>query len=270
MFQGNADELRAIGVLLVEEHLAEDVPEAAAIARHLSYPLWIRSTGEPDPRFCITLHSPDDLPLACAQAVKRSGSGKLLLQRATEGTTLRVWFPPETKPQEAQALAATHSTESAYRLVDALVNNAVPEPVARFGDWLRAAMLEADGWFEGEFSLVDSQAYLTGLWHCDAPHPAVAALVEAKGGAYSAVHWLQSRSGLVTGIEGESKAAAMPGIVGVHVAAAPGTILSHVIDEASRDRLGFVVAKGDTAEQALQRAREAANSVTIRTTSMLD
>lgn len=84
----------------------------------------------------------------------------------------------------------------------------------------------------------------------------------------AAVLWIPARSGVVEEIRGVEKARAIPGIQDVVVAAKPGDIIRHAEDCATRDRIGYVVATGDTVAAALdaaERARDLCRIVTSYT-----
>lgn len=78
----------------------------------------------------------------------------------------------------------------------------------------------------------------------------------AKQGA--ALVWLKAGSGVVQGVDGLDRARRMPGVLQVEVPVNKGDIVGHPVDRAARDRLGHVVATGETGAQALERARDAA------------
>ena len=81
--------------------------------------------------------------------------------------------------------------------------------------------------------------------------------------------WLLTRSGVVTGFEQVEAARTMPGVVKVQINAQKGDILSHVVDRASRERGGYIVAQGDTAVQAKERLEAAREQVWITTSPAL-
>jgi biotin carboxylase len=81
----------------------------------------------------------------------------------------------------------------------------------------------------------------------------------------AAACWLEARPGVVTFVEGLDEAQRLPGVERVHVGVQPGDTISHVRDCVSRDRIGHVLATGNTAEEALERARHACASCRIVT-----
>ncbi|MCP4641242.1 MAG: ATP-grasp domain-containing protein [bacterium] len=82
----------------------------------------------------------------------------------------------------------------------------------------------------------------------------------------AAVHWIPSRSGIVTEIAGEDEARAVPGVEDVVVTVTVGTTLGHVVDCASRDAVGYVMASGDNAQEAIETATRAAEAIQLTTT----
>ena len=69
-----------------------------------------------------------------------------------------------------------------------------------------------------------------------------------------ALRWLTSRSGVVTGVTNLDHARSLPGIEAVEILAASGDVVGHIVDEASRDRIGYAIAVGSSATEALARA----------------
>jgi biotin carboxylase len=73
----------------------------------------------------------------------------------------------------------------------------------------------------------------------------------------SAIFWIPAETGQVRGIEGVEAARALPGVHEVVVNAAPGDTLDPVIDCVTRDKVGYVLTSGDTADAAVATARAA-------------
>ncbi|MBI5095672.1 MAG: hypothetical protein HZB26_24955 [Candidatus Hydrogenedentes bacterium] len=76
-------------------------------------------------------------------------------------------------------------------------------------------------------------------------------------GAGWALRWIPSGSGVVTGVEGLEQARAVPGVRAIEVFVTPGERIGHLVDATSRDRIGYVLATGDTVDRALAAANEA-------------
>ena len=85
-----------------------------------------------------------------------------------------------------------------------------------------------------------------------------------KEGA-AALFWIPAKPGDVQVIEGIEEARAVPGIREVVIYASVGDTLAPIVDCVTRDRVGYVLAEGDTTEEALTTARSAANCCKIRT-----
>ncbi len=90
---------------------------------------------------------------------------------------------------------------------------------------------------------------------------------EARG---AAICWIPTRSGIVREIWGLDEARAVPGVEEVTVFASPGQIMGHVVDCASRDRVGYVVATGPTAAAALAAAAQARDLCRVLTSPAYD
>ncbi|HNR29849.1 MAG TPA: hypothetical protein PKI11_03070 [Candidatus Hydrogenedentes bacterium] len=81
----------------------------------------------------------------------------------------------------------------------------------------------------------------------------------------AAVRWIPSHSGVIETISGVEQARNAPGVRKATLAAAPGHALGHVVDEESRDRIGYVLAVGARREDALAHAAEAVALIRIAT-----
>lgn len=82
----------------------------------------------------------------------------------------------------------------------------------------------------------------------------------------AAIAWLSSRSGVVTEVRGVEAARGCPGVVDAVVNVAVDDVLGHVVDCPTRDRVGYMVATGDTAAAALSAAQGARGLCEIITT----
>ena len=85
-----------------------------------------------------------------------------------------------------------------------------------------------------------------------------------KQGA-AALFWIPAAPGEVQAIEGIEEARAVAGVREVVVHTLVGDTLAPIVDCVTRDRVGYVLAEGDTTEDALAAARRAANCCKIRT-----
>jgi biotin carboxylase len=82
----------------------------------------------------------------------------------------------------------------------------------------------------------------------------------------AAACWIEARPGIVAAIEGRKEAERIPGVERVYVGVQPGDEISHVTDCISRDRIGHVLATGQTASAALEVAKQACAHCRVVTT----
>ena len=246
------------GVRLAQHHVATDFAEALRLANELGYPLWVRSNGKLDARFCARLNTPDDLPLVYQQAAKR-GSAGVVLQHAVDAPLFQVW--------NHTLFQVSLSDDPPYRLTEGIVTLA-REDHPGISHLAAAVASHFTDVFEAEIALTADGLLLTGVW----THPTLPLAVDAccnNAAPATAVCWLTSRSGRVTEVTGIPEAQALPGVQSVQVNVQPGDLLQHVVDQAGRDKLGYVVAIGATPNEALSHARAAAERIQIQTTVML-
>jgi biotin carboxylase len=83
----------------------------------------------------------------------------------------------------------------------------------------------------------------------------------STAGRAAAVRFLEVEPGEVTAVEGVEAAAAMPGVVNCHVSAVPGGTINEL--RSSWDRVGSVMAMGDTPDEAMQLAEKAVEQIRI-------
>ncbi|MCX5771648.1 MAG: hypothetical protein NTZ09_15450, partial [Candidatus Hydrogenedentes bacterium] len=85
----------------------------------------------------------------------------------------------------------------------------------------------------------------------------------------AAISWIPTHSGVVTAVEGLLDARAVPGVRQVRVNAKPGDVMGHVVDVATRDKVGYAIAMGASAGEALDAAEKACNLCRIVTNPAL-
>jgi biotin carboxylase len=73
----------------------------------------------------------------------------------------------------------------------------------------------------------------------------------------AAVYWIPAEPGVVRAIEGVDEALAVAGVREIVLAVKPGDTVEPVIDCVTRDRLGYVLADGDTVQAAIAAAKRA-------------
>ncbi len=84
-----------------------------------------------------------------------------------------------------------------------------------------------------------------------------------------AAQWLYSHSGIVESLDGIEEARAMPTTEAIELTVTPGDLLGHVLDIPSRDALGYVMANGNTPEEAAIHAQQAVDLITIHIKTVL-
>lgn len=129
--------------------------------------------------------------------------------------------------------------------------------VCPFSPWMPVDLFELSG----------GPGFLEGCLRCSVgKEPQF--MARRPGGA--AVHWVNTRSGRVQGILGEDQARDIYGVVDVKLAAATGDVMGHVLDCASRDRVGYVVATGVDASAARDVASRGAEACKVVTQAVYD
>jgi len=73
----------------------------------------------------------------------------------------------------------------------------------------------------------------------------------------TAVYWFPARPGIVTEIVGEAEARAIANVVELHVFVKPGDEVKHIVDCVTRDRIGYVYARGENVDEAVAATRQA-------------
>lgn len=282
----------------VESVYVSDAASAPDAASSLGAPYRVRPVGTTSGSRSTLVEDAADLDLRVAQSLRLSSEHAVLVQRAVSGKTWRVLgfkFGPGYIPVEA--LEETHA-DGLFRVpsrvtVHGDVTAADYVPVVELSR--RTAALLPNGYGLLEFEIVCPQpsgeaagplladmrlrlsvevgvdALLRAtLGIClldDALRVAVGIrpMAAACQGLSGTLAWLNSPSGVVESVQGVDAARALPGVAEIMVGAAPGQTLGHVVDEATRDRLGFVVAVGSSAALAHDRAEAACRSIQIQT-----
>jgi biotin carboxylase len=73
----------------------------------------------------------------------------------------------------------------------------------------------------------------------------------------AALYWIPAEPGTVSAIEGIEEARAVSGVREVVIDLRPGDVVEPIVDCVSRDRIGYVMTTGDTAELAVAAAKQA-------------
>lgn len=261
--------------------------------RNLAFPVWVRAGCGDGDASCMRVDHPSDLSLAAIKLRGRGAGGPVRLQPAIEGSVYRLPAFKAGRDLVSFDLIAQETTTSMYR-----VPLGYAMPVPRRGALMEAAMAAASklnrvmppGWAYVELEFVDSGSGLTLVdVQCPATlDPLLRAVVRRSQGVDLldaqlacaagraprltprceigvAAAWLITRSGVVTGFQGVEEARALPGIETVRLTAREGDRLTHVVDLATRERGGFIIATGATAATATARLAEAREKVWINT-----
>lgn len=83
----------------------------------------------------------------------------------------------------------------------------------------------------------------------------------------AALYWIPAEPGIVEVVEGLADARQASGVVDAVIEVKPGDVVDHIIDCVTRDRIGYVLAEGDTVDQAIAAACAARDRITVRTSS---
>lgn len=83
--------------------------------------------------------------------------------------------------------------------------------------------------------------------------------------SFYALQWLTCGSGIVSAIEGVEPIREDPNICEVHVSIQPGAVVRHITSRRERDKIGYVLARGGSSEEALANATGAALACKIVT-----
>lgn len=83
----------------------------------------------------------------------------------------------------------------------------------------------------------------------------------------SVLQWLKAKPGTVREIRGLEQAANTPGVHDICLQASEGKTIPDVVDCATRDKIGYVIAAGNTVDEAFSAARLAAEKIKIITTA---
>ena len=73
----------------------------------------------------------------------------------------------------------------------------------------------------------------------------------------AAISWIPTHSGVVTEIRGIEEARGVPGVEEIVIVAKPGDVMGHVVDCETRNRVGYVLATGENAQDATRAAKRA-------------
>lgn len=281
------------GVPCTQKHFTLDTTAANTSAETLGAPLWVYPYRNLSGATRMRVEQLPDCVLALNKAIRNADGAPVCIQKAADGPLFRLLgfklnreFAP-IEVFEESLLDGAYAVPMAVVLPSNLSGAAYQQLVAYA---LKAARLLPFGYYlvEMEFILEDGAPVLDALHLGHAPstlHQAVLELASgidfesdvlrvaagglptqtASRGLAAAGQWLTAHTGMVAAVDGADDARAVPGVEQVLVSVKPGDTLGHVVDAASRERIGYVVATGGRRVDALARLEEAAAKIEIRT-----
>lgn len=296
LFPEIAHHLRESAMHLPGEQV-HDIAGAGRVFSELGAPLLLRACGSWGRRSCQVVEHEAELPLILDRAKKCVPDAVLLLQKPLEGARVRVLgFKLKRDFLAADIIAEQNSYAACglpmgMTLPSGLGGGAYMEALAVAR---RAASLipAGAGYVEIELICTPEGVRLSNVALPPRPHPATKKLVllglgvnllaeclrVALGQAPQlgpskdlsvAIAWLHSRSGVVQDISHTREALAMEGVHSLQITVQPGDTVGHIVDEASRDKLGYVVAVRPTRSEAVELSEAARDCIEIITKPML-
>jgi len=290
--------LKEKGITVAEFRAVADVASARDAVAALGVPVWVRAESDSGNTFCMRVAYEADVPLAFARAQKYQVEGPVLVQKVIEGSAYRVAgflferelraadviqesFPPgpfrvaaaQWLPADLSGARYSEAVKLACQVVRALVLKSGPvevEFVVTAGGPVITEVrmpLEFDAVIQELVDAalgVDLSAAAARVRRGEAPN------LSPQRDMGAAACWIPSRSGIVTEIRGVDEASAVPGVQQVVIRVRPGEVLRHVVDAATRDRIGYVLAAGATGEYAIQAAQAARGGIEVITQSTLE
>jgi biotin carboxylase len=285
--------LRAQGVPGPSFRGAQSVEEAEAAAQEIGLPVVVKPVDACGSRGVQRVDYIEDVSLAFVQALKHSRSKAVLLEAFMAGEEYNVYGLVFEGVYRPAGIAGKERSAPPYHyntgiqmpaVVDAGTRDALVEAaetaLRAIGFESGTALVEAIVTSEGPRIVEISGRSAAGRVATDLIPFAFGldyvadslrvALGEAPRERQQyergcALYWVPSHSGVVSRIEGLNGARDMPGVREVSIAVQPGDVLGHVVDCATRDRIGYVLATGETAEEAVRNAKAARDAVHVIT-----
>jgi hypothetical protein len=281
------------GVALPAQQVVLNVTDAAAAVEALGTPVWLRPASLGDEPFRMILDHVADLPLVHRKVAAYAVAGGILVQQPVKGVPCVVVGFKLGRDFHAVEAINELLLDSAFEVPFGLSlpfagGGLAYEKVIAVAH--KAAKALPDGQYPLEMGFINTEAgpvltrihtpvrFDTGLvallrhgyavdLEADLLRLAVGdAPAEAPRRSLGAtVRWIRVSSGTVKGVVGIDKAAAMPGVEEVHVAAQPGDLVGHLIDRPCRDKLGWVLATGGRRADAEARAEAAVAAIGVKT-----
>ena len=239
--------------------------------------------------------SPEDLSLAWNMVRKHTVIPGVVLESARRGTSFSVFLerhddtihchgivdhesaPPPFRYAVASTTRTANTMEGAHvefarRALDALgiANGVARVDIAEVGETLEVSFVDTCG-----LALGLPVDLLAAAGNPSFANNAVAAVVSSKWNApiplqrSVSFRWLPVRSGQVMVPPDTGALLAMPGIVAAQVTAKTDDSLRHAIDAPGVRQVGYVVAAGNTTDEAESRARAAVEAHPVKTEKVL-
>lgn len=270
--------------------VASDEAEARSAARKLPLPLSVSPAVPSFPAIERRVDDLADLSLATRVVRPYAADGRLVLEPfddgacrcvlgwVTEGrfTLLMVVAQNPAAPHSRFPVALSGPSDYPTEM-DRLVTEAVAALELERAA-VRVTLREyAEGWQVAEVDLCPSPAWMpedlpaqsggTGFWELHA-RLALGDSPDVKCPRQgAALAWLSARSGQVSRVPANSE---LPDGCTLVCGVTPGDTVGHVLDVVSRNRLGYVVATGETTADAAQMALDCRNRYPIETRAVMD
>ena len=297
--------LKQAGFLTPRFRTARNAEEAAKAARELGFPLVIKPSDGNASKGVQTVSGVEDVSLAFDQAAQASSGGVVLLEAYMEGEEycvdglahegefhlggitgkersvlpyrydLGIFMPPPLTPRQERAIeetvrAALKALGFNQGLVHAevILEDAASLESSAAGPPSGCHIVEVAGRPGGGRIPTDLIPLVYGA---DFPADCIRVILgEAPVSTPrhfrgAALYWLPGASGIVECIEGCEEARRMPGVRDLVIGVQPGDKLGPAVDCVARDRIGYVLTEGETADEAIQRARAARDQCHIVT-----
>jgi biotin carboxylase len=283
------------GIQQPEYSVVETERDGVAAAARIGATVVVQPSRGYGGRGVHLVRHPEDVPLAIKQAWRYGGDGQILVERWVPGDKLCADAVLENGVVRLQGIIQELFGDiycTAWAAITFSELTAHAEQLSEAIGKACAAIGFPKGFVHAEFGLEQGELSLIRL----APYPScyrypvdlhklaggtdllaqcilTAAGEETRAPEFAkqgvALVWLKAGSGVVQGVTGLDDARNAPGIIQVEVFANKGDIIGHPADRVARDRLGYVVAAGETAGEALERAQDAASLCKILTSPNL-
>jgi len=264
----------------------------------MATPMWVRASGGFMHPTCTLVEHAPDLPLVVSRARKRHPDAPVYLQQAIAGPTYRlIGFKTGRAFHPVEIISESH-LEGAARVpmcwaVPAGLSGYAYNAVLDAGRAAGEVLPHGHGLVDIEIVFSEHGPTVTDVLVAPQVYPVLHQLLQqgpgmdlladalrvAVGerpaasptrGLGAAVCWFSAGTGVVEDVRNTREALSLGGVVRLVANAQPGDTLGHILDVASRDRVGYVITRGPTRELALESAVNACGRVEIVTRAMLD